>query len=123
MRIQELLEGKYVDYNDFVKQSGDKREIDFDLTEDLIHFMHNDDDVYRRHLYPSITKCIDSIHGKKSTNLKVFEPAVKHSYKLYIEKFPIRELPTELSNKMMERICNKLHNDTLKDIKDGVYKD
>jgi hypothetical protein len=123
MRIQELLEGKYVDYTDFVKQSGDKREIDFDLPEDLIHFMHNDDDVYRRHLHPSITKCIDNIKIKKPTNLKVFKPAVEHSYKLYIKKFPIRELPTELDNKMMERICNKLHTDILKDIKDGVYKD
>jgi hypothetical protein len=123
MRIQELLEGKYVDYNDFVKQAGDKREIDFDLTEDLIHFMHNDDDVYRRHLYPSIIKCIDNIKTKTPTSLKVFKPAVENSYKLYIKKYPIRELPTELGDKMMERICNKLHTDTLKDIKDGVYKD
>jgi hypothetical protein len=48
MRITELLEGKVFDDMNFVKQSGDKKEINFDLIEDLIHFMHNDDKLYRR---------------------------------------------------------------------------
>jgi hypothetical protein len=123
MRIKELLEGKYFDDMKFVKQEGDKRDIDFDLPDDLIHFMHNDDDVYRRHLFPKIAHCIDQVKVKKPTDLEIFKPAVQHSYKLYIKKFPIRELPTELGDKMMERICGKLHDDTLQDIKDGVYKD
>jgi len=123
MRIHELLEGKDFDDEKFVKKTGDKREIDFDLPDDLIHFMHNDDDVYRRHLYPSIADCIDRYKDKKPTHLKIFKPAVERSYEVYVKKFPIRELSDKLDEKMLERICNKLHSDTIQDIKDGAYKD
>ena len=123
MRIQELLENKDFDDMKFVKKTGDKREIDYDLSEDLIHFMHNDDDVYRRLLFPKIAHVMDRLDLKQPTHLKIFKPAVEHSYKIYVKKFPIRELPDELDDKMLEQICNKLHTDTLKDIKDGAYKD
>ena len=58
MRINELLEAKKFDDSDFVKDTEGNREIDYDLTEDLVFFMNNDDEVYRRHLYPSISKCL-----------------------------------------------------------------
>jgi len=123
MRIQDLLEGKNFDDLEFVKQDGDKKEISYDLPDDLIHFMHNDDHAYRRHLFPAIARCMDQMSSKKPTNMNVFKPAVMHSFKLYADKFPIKELPNELDEKMCERICNKMHDDVIKDIKDGVYKD
>lgn len=123
MRMQDLLEDRYFDDSKFVAHKGDKREIDYDLIEDLIHFMHNDDHAYRRHMFPAIARCIDSVDHKKDTKHNIFEPAVKNSYKMYIEKFPIRELPDSLDEEMCEEICNKLHEETLQHIQDGVYKD
>jgi hypothetical protein len=123
MRIQELLEGRYFDDLKFVKHTADKREIDYDLPDDLIHFMHNDNDIYRRHFFPAIADCIDRIKAKKSTDSDIFKPVVEKSYKIYIRKFPIKELPDTLDKKMCERICNQVHDDVLKDIKDDVYKD
>ena len=87
MRIQELLEGKKFDDLDFVTKENGKRSINFDLAEDLIHFMNQDDDVYRRHTYPAIANCLDKMSKKSKPNTKMFEPAVKESYKLSLEDF------------------------------------
>ena len=97
MRIRELLENIGFNDENFIKTAGDKREIDFDLPDDLSHFMHTDDDVYRTHLFPIVNKCkrnISSVHPSS------FKPAVLQSYKLYIKKFPIRELPDQLDEKI-----------------------
>jgi hypothetical protein len=123
MRINELLEGTNFKDIDFVKHSGESREINFDLPDDLMHFMNSDDSVYRRHLHPVITKCINSIKIKKPTNPSIFKPAVQDSYKLYIRKFPIKELPLDIDEKMCEETCKKMHDETIKHIKDGKYKD
>jgi hypothetical protein len=122
MRIQELLEGKKFDDLKFLTKEKGKLSINFDLAEDLIHFMNQDDDVYRRHTYPAIANCLDSMSKKSKTNTNVFEPAVKESYKLYTRKYPIRELPNEIDSKMCEQVCTKIHEEVLKHISDGKYK-
>jgi len=123
MRIQDLLEGHHFKDSDFVVNKGEKREINFDLAEDLMHFMHNDDDVYRRHLYPSLSFCIDRAKSKQPTKKSIFAPAVESSYKLYVKKFPIRELPDELDKELCNEICEKLHEEFKEHLSDGKYKD
>ena len=120
MKIEELLEGKNFKDIEFVKSVGDKgeREIDFDLSEDLMFFMNNDDDAYRRHLYPAISKCISN----KNTSPKIFANAVKECYNMYIKEFPIRELPKTLDDKQIKETCEKIHEEVYKHIEDGKYK-
>ena len=112
MRIQELLENAHFKELDYVKNHGDKRELDYDLVEDLLHFMHNDDHVYRRHVFPVLMKCIDNIKDKKSTDAKMFAETMKECYKLYKKKFPIRELPDMLEEKVCAEACKKMHEET-----------
>lgn len=123
MRITELLEGKKFNDLDFVKVSGDKRELDFDLVEDLIHFMNEDDDVYRRHLYPVIADCINKVSAKRTPSSSIFKPVVEKTYEIYSKKFPIRELPNQLDTKMCEEVCDKLREEIIQHISDGKYKD
>ena len=123
MRIQELVEGFNFNGDKFIDHKGDKREINFDLVEDLIHFMHNDDDVYRRHLYPSLAKCLDRTKSKQPTKMGVFKPAVESSYQIYAKKFPIKELPKSLDEKLVKEICEKLHEEFKDHISNGKYKD
>lgn len=123
MRINELLEGVNFKDLDFVKKTGDKREIDFDLPKDLIHFMNNNDEVYRRHTHPAIMRCTDRIGLKRATSPEMFKPAVLDSYKIYIKKFPIRELPVSMDNKMCTETCKTMHDEVIQHIKDGKYKD
>ena len=86
MRIRELLENK--DFNDleFVKKNGHSEELDYDLVEDLIHYMNEDDDAYRRHIYPVVSKCINSMKANRKTDSSVFKNAVAECYKTYIKK-------------------------------------
>jgi hypothetical protein len=123
MRIRELLENYNFKEEDFVKQHGDKRELDYDLAEDLIHFMHNDDHVYRRHAYPIIMKCVDKVSSKQPTNSTMFAEAIKECYKLYKKKFPIRVLPTDLDEETCKDICEKMHDEIREHIANGKYKD
>ena len=123
MRIQELLEGKKFNDLDFVTKENGKRSINFDLVEDLIHFMNQDDDVYRRHTYPAIASCLDKMSAKRRPSATVFEPAVKESYKIYTRKYPIRELPTEIDSNVCEQACSKMHEEVLKHISEKKYKE
>ena len=123
MRIRELLENKFFKDLDFVKSTEKGRELDFDLIEDLTHFMNYDDDVYRRHVYPSIANCLDRSNSNRSINPSIFKPAVESSYKLYVKKFPIRELPKSLDEKTINSVCKKMQEDFKQHLADGKYKD
>jgi hypothetical protein len=123
MRITELLEGKKFNDLDFVKKGEDGEDIDFDLTEDLVYYMNHDDDVYRRHVYPTVATCLDKIKSKRETNPSLFTNAVKESYKTYIRKFPIRHLPEEIDDKVCKEVCKKIHEDLHQHHSDGKYED
>lgn len=118
MRIRDLLESQ--DFKEFI--NSDDGSIDYDLVEDLSFFMNHDDDTYRRHLYPAIVKCIHNSKNKKETSPAIFKIAATESYKNYIKKYPIRELPDELDSKLIEDVCKKVYEDICKHIEDGKYK-
>jgi hypothetical protein len=123
MRINELLENKHFKEDDFVQKTGEGRELNFDLAEDLIHFMNQDDDVYRRHTYPAIANCVDKLESKRDPSIGIFKPAVENSYKIYVKKFPIRELPDSLDEELCKQICEKIHEEVVQHINDGKYKE
>lgn len=123
MRIRELLEGKKFNDLDFVTKDQDGEKLNYDLIEDLTFFMNNDDETYRRHVYPSVARCLDNLKAKKQTFPKFFEDAVEKSYKNYCKKYPIRHLSDDLEKEMFEEICKKLHDELCRDYDDGKYKD
>lgn len=123
MRIIELLENSNFKDSNFVKMQDGKRDIDYDLSEDLAFYMHNDDEVYRRHMYPAIVKCVESIKASKKVDPNIFKAAVQDSYKSYIRKFPIRELPDDVSEDVCKEICSKLHEELCQHYEEGKYKD
>lgn len=123
MRIRELLEGKKFNDLDFVKKDGDKEDIDFDLTEDLVYYMNHDDDVYRRCVYPSVAKCVGKLDNNQSTNPSIFTNAVKESYKHYIKKFPIRHLPADIDEEICKEVCEKMHEEICQDHSDKKFED
>lgn len=124
MRIKDLLEGKQFNDLDWITIGKDnQRELNYDLAEDLAFFMNNDDDVYRRHTYPSIVKCINQSKLKAKTTPSLFEKAVQESYKSYLKKFPLRELPSNIDEKICKETCEKIHEEVCQHISDGKYKD
>jgi exoribonuclease II len=123
MRIRELLEGKDFNDLDFVRKDNDETVLDYDLIEDLTFFLNNNDDIYRRLVYPAVNKCVKS-HGQKlKTSPAIFKQAVLEGYKEYIKEFPIRQLPNDLDEELCNEVCSKMHEDVYKDISEGLYKD
>ena len=116
MRIRELLEGKKFNDNDFVKTENGQRDIDYDLAEDLVYFINNNDDVYRRQLYPAIAR---HLNAKKSLSPSLFKSVIADSYQLYRKEYPIRELPASLDSETCQEACEKLHDEIDKAIQEG----
>jgi hypothetical protein len=96
-------------------------QLPFDLQDDLIFFMRNDNEFYRRHYYPHIVKCKHHLNQGQNLSNRVFEPLVRHAFECYSNKFPIRELPESLSEKMCEEICNKIKSEESKNISKKIY--
>ena len=123
MRIRELSESAGQELDRDIKNQ-DKHGLGYDLLDDLLFFMHHDDDAYRRHTYPSIMKAHDHFHGGKQTDRALFGDAVKEAYQKYRNKFhDIRELPEQLDDETFTKCCEHLHTHELKKIEDGHYGD
>ena len=120
MRITELLENQNFNETDFINDDG---ELDFDLVEDLAYFMNHDDDVYRRHVYPNVVKCLHGFANKKETTPAIFKSSVIESYKSYVNQFPIRQLSSDLDEKTVNDVCKKFYEEIANYVKEGKYKD
>lgn len=123
MRLRELLEGKFFKSEDFVTATPEGRQINFDLAEDLIHFMNHDDHTYRRHLFPVIAKVVNMHKENRSPKPSFFKAAVEECYKSYAQEFPIRELPASLDQEQLDEICSKVRDQVMEHIADGKYGD
>jgi hypothetical protein len=123
MRIRELLENKNFNDSEFIEETENRRELNFDLVEDLVYFMNHNDDVYRRHVYPSIANCLDRFTANRPTNASLFKPAVDKSYQIYVRTYPIRELPEHLDDEVLNSVYKKLHEDFKQHMADGKYED
>lgn len=123
MRIRELIENTDFMDSDFGQKEKSKHEPDFDVLEDLIFFMHNDDDTYRRHVYPVIRDCLEAVKIKKDTSPSMFATAVKNGYKNYLGNYGLQELPDDLDTKQIKEACKKMHEQVYQYISSGKYKD
>jgi|688.fasta_scaffold113841_3 hypothetical protein len=121
MRITDLLENAHFKSEEFIKKTNDGNEIDYDLIDDLVFYLNNDDNVYRHHLLPTIHKFIDLQKADKEIKYTIFKSAVAKGYKEYIKQYPIRELPNTIDSKSWRAVCKKLFNDISKDMEDGHY--
>lgn len=119
MRINELCESVEIDLE---KTPEDKNGLGFDLKDDLIFFMQNDDDVYRRHMFPTILKLQDKLTAGSKPSKSLFANAVHECYQTYQEKFNSHKLPFELEPEMLEEICQQIYDDEEQKIKDGQYE-
>lgn len=119
MRISELCEN--IDFEKD-RNPSDKDGLGFDLKDDLIFFMENDDDVYRRHTYPAILKLQDAISSGKKADKILFTDTVKECYEIYQSIFKDHKLPVQLDEKTIEEVCQSLLDQEAKRIEEGYYE-
>jgi len=120
MKITELTESTIFNQNDFIDG---KDELNFDLSDDLLFFINNDDKIYRKHLHPIIIQCVDRIKDNKLCHHTMFKPVIKHGYKIYIKKFPLRQLHDDMDDDILKDACMKLYSQITSHINDGHYDD
>lgn len=120
MRIIELFENADFDEKMYVNTSDGL--IDYDLAEDLVFFMNNNDDVYRSTVYPAVIKCLETLKQKKSAKPSIFKQAAVECYKTYQQKFPIRSLPETLDEALCNEVCKKMFDEICKS-EDNKEKD
>lgn len=121
MRITDLLENAHFKSEEFVKQTDNGTELNFDLVDDLVFFLNNDDNAYRRHLLPAVHKFIDKQRSKEEPKYTIFKTAVADGYKKYTQQYPMRELPDDIDTKIWKTACKKLFDQISKDMEDGHY--
>jgi hypothetical protein len=115
MKITELLES-------FPHKVDTKQDqLPYDLAEDLMFFMRNDENFYRKHYYPHIAKIKEQVKQGRKLSSNVFMPMVQHAFECYTDKFPIRGLPESLEDDLCEEICSKLRTEEVQHINNDIY--
>jgi hypothetical protein len=111
MLINEMLE----------QQDYKKPELGYDLKEDLICFMRNDPDFYRKEYFPVMHKFKNYVQAGKRINPMAFEGLVNKAYECYQNMFPVEGLESKLSNEMCEDLCKELHKSETDYVNAGHY--
>lgn len=102
MKIRELLE--------------DADEVKYDVVDDVLFFMRNNDSFYRYHYFPAINKVSD--HFKKSKKIKksIIDKLVNNAIPVYCKKYKIADDPkkiftSEVKNSIISKILSDEKND------------
>ncbi len=86
---------------------------DFDLNDDLIFFINNDPEFYRKDYYPFIRQFKKHCNQDREVKVSAFAPIVKKAFGHYQNTFPVRGLESNLSEADLREICEKLHGQEL----------
>lgn len=84
---------------------------DFDLSDDLIFFMRNDPQFYRKDYHPFLQKFNRHCDAGRSVSPKAFIPIVKHAFECYKNSFPVEGMEEQLSNNDLREVCEKLQGE------------
>jgi hypothetical protein len=87
-----------------------KRE-EFDLKDDLIFFMRNDPQFYRKDFHPFQQKFIKHCHADREVSPKAFAPIVQRAFDQYKDMFPVEGLEEKLTEQDLQEICKKLQSE------------
>lgn len=112
MQIQEL----------FPKDSLNQQ-LGYDLKEDLMCFMTHDPEFYRKEYFPVMHKFKQYVESGRQVQSRAFKSLVEKAYNQYQKKFPVEGLESDLPKDVCEEVCNHIHEQETKHIKDGHYDD
>lgn len=129
MKIQDLVgrhvtghvgHGKIMRIDELFNPEQYKKE-DFDLKDDLIFYMNNQPEFYRKHYYPAMCKFKECYDKDIEINPRAFGKLVERAYNLYLKEFPIKGLNETLDKDIFEEVCAEIHKTELENIKQGHY--
>jgi len=127
MKLYEMFGNQDISIEDMLKTDtkvvkNEQGKYEFDLGEDLVFFMHNNDDFYRRHFFPVLKTCKAQFESGGKFSHRVFKPIINKAYEAYKKEFPIRELEESLEDDFKEQVARNIYDTELKNLEDGLYK-
>ena len=87
------------------------KEPDFDLADDLMFFMRNDPEYYKREFFPLSSKIKMALKKGQALTPSIFKNAVKSAYSKYRTQFSLDNLPSSLEIDTLSEICKKLYSE------------
>lgn len=108
---------------DYKLNDPSKKELGYDLCDDIMCFMNNESTFYRKDYFPVMHKFKEYVKAGKEVHPRAFEGLVKKAFENYKSKFPVEGLDEALDKEMLEKICNEIHRAEIDNIKDGHYDD
>jgi hypothetical protein len=113
MNIDELLDNK---------KDKKKESLGYDLMDDLMFFMNNDPQFYRKRYYPTMLKFDRYCKDGKQVSPRAFEGLVREAYESYRNKFQqVEGLEPKLDGEICEKLCRQIHEQETKNCDEGMY--
>lgn len=128
MKLYEMFGNKEMPIEDILTAGSnkiiknDQGKYEFDLAEDLVYFMHHNDDFYRRHFFPILKTCKAQYESGGEFSHRVFKKVIEKAYDQYKKEFPVRELDDNLEEDFKEQVAHHIYETEIQNIKDGLYK-
>lgn len=100
----------------------EKKEIPFDVVEDVAIYMRNDPMIYRKSLFPAIMRMKDQHDSGKSPQAETcLGEVVDSAMSSYCDKFKLGSPNNVFKKGDREAIIDKLFSEELTQIRRGVY--
>ena len=99
-------------------------ELPFNVVEDVVVFMRNDPQFYRKSFFPAFSKIADMHRAGKPINQnECLGGMVEDALSQYCKKFNIANLPDEVfNNDDRQSIIDLIFSEEMEQIKNGEYK-
>jgi hypothetical protein len=99
-------------------------DLPFDVVDDVIVFMRNDPQFYRKSFFPAVSRVAD-LHreGKSIDKGKLLSSMVEQGLNEYCKKFNIAKMPDEVfNNDDRMSIIDRIFSEEMEEIQKGEYK-
>ena len=100
---------------EILDKPSETKKLDFDLVEDLIFFIYNDQEFYRTRFYPAEVKFKKLANAGTTPRPSSFKSIVQDAYAKYYDKFKTEGLSSSLPDEALSQTCSKLHAKVLED--------
>lgn len=97
-------------------------ELPYDVVEDLKIFMTQDNDFYRKHVFPHMTEVQAAVQKGGKYNKKLLLPAVETAIPIYLKKFDIKKRPADFMSDQQKLECiSSILKDEMDNLRQGKY--
>lgn len=96
--------------------------MDFDVCDDIVVYMRNDPEFYRKHYYPTLAKMCDAYRKDNKIQKESLKTLVSTAIPMYMKKFKIDRKPSDVfTNEDCQNIAEMIFDEEAEEIRNGEY--